>query len=264
MQLPFYKYHGNGNDFIISDNRRQNIPFTDQALIKNLCDRNFGIGADGLMLLEEKPGFDFHMRYFNSDGRESSMCGNGGRCIVHYAKEIGLIEDTALFSGIDGRHEAVIGTDGKIRLRMQDVTSLEKDGDACIINTGSPHYVIFADNVDQLDVSGEGRKIRYSKPYSEKGINVNFVEPLSDGIRIRTYERGVENETLSCGTGSVAAAICTMIRKGNGRNSVTVQTAGGLLDVSFIQTGESSFTDIWLTGPVKKVFMGVLDTDEFI
>jgi diaminopimelate epimerase len=262
MQLSFYKYHGNGNDFIIADNRTQAVPYSDQTLIRNLCNRNYGIGADGLMLLEDKPGYDFYMRYFNSDGREGSMCGNGGRCIVHFAKVLGIIDRKAIFSGIDGAHEAAIDPRGTVRLRLQDVNGIETDGHAYILNTGSPHYVIFTGNVDQLDVLKAGREVRYGEKYSENGINVNFVERLSDGIRIRTYERGVENETLACGTGSVAAALCMVAGNGSGRKNIRVETRGGILEVNFMKTGESSFSDIWLTGPVKKVFHGTLDTGD--
>ncbi len=262
MQFSFYKYHGNGNDFIIADNRSQAIPYSDQALMRILCNRNFGIGADGLMLLENKPGYDFLMRYFNSDGREGSMCGNGGRCIVHFAKELGIIDRKAVFSGIDGSHEAMIDPEGTVRLRLQDVTGVETDGPAYVLNTGSPHYVVFAGNIEHLDVLKAGREIRYSKKYYEDGINVNFVELLSEGIRIRTYERGVENETLACGTGSVAAALCTMAGKESGRKNIRVETRGGLLEVNFMKTGESAFSDIWLKGPVKKVFHGTLDTGD--
>jgi diaminopimelate epimerase len=263
MQFTFHKYHGTGNDFIISDNRLQTFDIYNHELIKLLCDRHFGIGADGMILLEENKRSDFHMRYFNSDGREGSMCGNGGRCIAYYAREIGLInKQTAIFSGIDGMHEALIGNDGLINLRMRDVTEWDRDGKAFIINTGSPHYVIFNENIDLINVIEEGRKIRYSKPFAEKGINVNFVEPGSEAVRLRTYERGVENETLSCGTGSVAAAICTVIEKGIVKNSLTVNTPGGKLEVRFVQSGKSAFSEIWLTGPVNKVFTGVLEIDE--
>jgi diaminopimelate epimerase len=261
MQLPFYKYHGNGNDFIIADNRKQEIPYSDPVLIKKLCDRNFGIGADGLMLLEDKPGFDFHMRYFNSDGNEGSMCGNGGRCIVCFARDLGIIDNTAIFSGVDGSHEARIGNGEIVQLRMQDVNSIQRDGDAYILNTGSPHYVLITGGIDELDVVEAGRKIRNSGKYREKGINVNFVEPVSDGIRIRTYERGVENETLACGTGSVAAALSTSAGNHDGKNRIRVYTMGGMLEVVFTRAG-ATFSEIWLIGPVKKVFHGSIETGD--
>lgn len=260
MKIPFWKYHGNGNDFVITDNRSGFFPVKNAALVKAICNRNFGVGADGMMLLEDAQGFDFHMRYFNSDGLEGSMCGNGGRCMVHFAKEIGLLKKTAIFSGIDGPHEATIDHNDTVHLKMQDVTEITKNDQAYIINTGSPHYILFAGDISELDVVEEGRKIRYNREYSEKGINVNFVEPAGDDLLIRTYERGVENETLACGTGSVAAALCTVIKSGNGRNRITIHTKGGPLEVSFRQTGKSSFSDIWLTGPARKVFSGTLET----
>jgi diaminopimelate epimerase len=263
MQLPFYKYHGNGNDFIIADNRKQEIPYNDRILIKKLCDRNFGIGADGLMLLEDKPGFDFYMRYFNSDGNEGSMCGNGGRCIVCFARDLGIIDKTAMFSGVDGSHEARIEPGGMVQLRMQDVNSIQRDGAAYILNTGSPHYVLITRGIDELDVIAEGRKIRNSGKYREKGVNVNFVEPAGDGIRIRTYERGVENETLACGTGSVAAALCSFTGDRKGKNRIRVYTMGGMLEVVFTRAG-STFREIWLIGPAKKVFHGIIETGDLL
>ncbi len=261
MQLNFYKYHGNGNDFIVIDNRRHIFTANNQILIKNLCDRNFGIGADGLMLLEDNPGHDFHMLYFNSDGREGSMCGNGGRCIVHFARELGIIDDTAIFSGIDGKHAARIDNVGLVHLKMQDVSKIEKDGQAYILNTGSPHYILFIDNIDQIDAVKAGRQIRYSEQFRNEGINVNFVEPADNKIRIRTYERGVENETLACGTGSVAAALCAVIEKELYSNNIKIDTRGGLLEINFRRTGKTAFTDIWLTGPAKLVFEGKIDID---
>ncbi len=261
MQLSFFKYHGTGNDFIIADNREGSFPYGNSLLIKKLCDRNFGVGGDGLMLLENNPGYDFHMRYFNSDGIEGSLCGNGGRCIVRFAREAGIIGDKALFSADDGKHEAIIGAGDQVSLRLHDVKDIETDGEAFVINTGSPHYVLFRADIDSIDVVGEGRRIRYGKKYGEKGINVNFAEKAGNRILIRTYERGVENETLACGTGSVAAALCAASGSGDGNKSIPVQTRGGLLEVSFEKTGESDFSEIWLTGPAKMVYRGTVDTD---
>lgn len=263
MQLKFHKYQGNGNDFIIIDNRENLFPADDHALIRILCNRNFGIGADGLILLENRNGFDFHMRYFNSDGREGSMCGNGGRCIINYAaEEIGLISGTANFSGIDGTHEGRIDNDGTVHLKMKDVDSVERDGMAYLIDTGSPHLIIFADRLDDIDVVKEAREIRYGKSYKEKGINVNYVRADKNCIYIRSYERGVENETLACGTGSVAAAIATAIEQENfNRRKIIVNTRGGALEVSFRRVTKFTFTDIWLTGPARQVFTGHIETD---
>jgi diaminopimelate epimerase len=260
MKLKFFKYHGNGNDFIIIDNRRNNFPLNDHKLIRALCDRNFGIGADGLMLLDEIAGFDFRMIYYNSDGVEGSMCGNGGRCIVRFAKKLGIIKKTASFSGIDGPHEAGIDEKGLVHLKMQDVKGFDKDGTAYILNTGSPHYILYCDNIDSIDVKRDGRKIRNNSKYAEKGINVNFVQLTGTGLRIRTYERGVENETFACGTGSVAAALSLVPESGFSGSSVLVETRGGNLEVSFRHSAGSSFSDIWLTGPASYVFKGSINT----
>jgi diaminopimelate epimerase len=264
MKLEFCKYQGNGNDFIIIDNRIRTFPVNDQVLIKTLCDRNFGIGADGLMLLDEISGFDFRMIYYNSDGIEGSMCGNGGRCIVHYANKLGIIDKTASFSGIDGPHKAIIDAKGLVHLKMQDVEGFEKDGPAYVFNTGSPHYILYSDNIDTVDVVRTGREIRNSLKYAGQGINVNFVQLTAKGLRIRTYERGVENETLACGTGSVAAALSLVPESGFSGSSVQVDTRGGKLEVSFSHSAISSFTDIWLTGPAKYVFKGKVDTSRIL
>ncbi len=262
MTLKFSKYHGNGNDFIIIDNRKNIFPEQDHSFIRKLCDRNFGIGADGLMLLEEQSGYDFRMVYYNSDGREGSMCGNGGRCLVKFAKTLGIIIDSAIFAGIDGIHEAVIDKSGIIRLKMQDVYKTERDDNAYIIDTGSPHYVIFTDDIDAVNVVEKGRHIRYGEQYKQKGINVNFVERTGESIRIRTYERGVENETLSCGTGSVAAALAHVCDNNSREGSVTIETRGGPLEVSY-KRDKSSFSEIWLTGPATHVFDGKINRKAF-
>ena len=263
MKLSFFKYQGTGNDFIIADNRDGSFPYGNSLLIKKLCDRNFGIGGDGMILLENIPGYDFHMRYFNSDGIEGSLCGNGGRCIVRFARETGIIDDKASFSANDGGHHAIIVAGDHVSLRLHDVKDIETDGKAYIINTGSPHYVLFSVNIDSIDVVGEGKKIRYGRKYGEKGINVNFAEKTVNRILIRTYERGVENETLACGTGSVAAAVCAVAGSEDGKKTVQVQTRGGLLEVTFEKTGES-FSNIWLTGPAKMVYRGTVDTDNIM
>ncbi len=260
MRLDFFKYQGNGNDFVVIDNRSNTFPAGDIDLISSLCNRNFGIGGDGLMLLEKKDGYDFHMRYFNSDGREATMCGNGGRCMVHFANRLGLVKRTAFFSGIDGRHEALILEKQTIRLGMKDVKAIKKDGDAFVMDTGSPHYVVFTDDIEDLDVAGRGREIRYSDKYRPEGINVNFVRILKNAIQIRTYERGVEAETLACGTGSVAAAIGSRLESPLPDHTVEVRTSGGMLEVRFKASGNSLFTDIWLTGPAQFVFEGTIDT----
>lgn len=215
------------------------------------------------MLLEKSDEYNFHMVYFNADGKEGSMCGNGGRCIVSFAAKMELITKHAIFSGSDGLHKAEIDDRGMVRLKMIDVRQIERDGRAYIIDTGSPHYVLFKDEIGRMDVYSEGRKVRYSKKYFEKGINVNFVEKQTDRILIRTYERGVESETLACGTGSVAAAIASVIDDGAFTGNVRIETRGGLLEVRFNKTGITSFSDIWLTGPVRHVFDGTVRTDNF-
>lgn len=258
MHLPFSKYQGTGNDFIIIDHRNPEIEHTDTELIQRLCDRKFGIGADGLILLEEELGFHFKMVYFNADGRESSMCGNGGRCIVAFAKQLGLIDDMASFLAIDGPHEAKVKGDW-IHLKMNNVDAVQQGDQHYVMDTGSPHYVTFVSDKTQINVFEEGRAIRQSPPFQEEGINVNFVERLSSGgIDVQTYERGVEDETLSCGTGVTAAAIAYAIdQEYNGPLQVPVQTKGGALTVQ-LNRGDQ-VTDIWLCGPATFVFDGHIE-----
>ena len=254
MKYTFYKYQGTGNDFIIFDNRQHELDFLTKNQIKSLCDRRFGIGADGLMLLENHPDFDFKMVYYNADGGESSMCGNGGRCLVQFAKDMGISSSHYHFLAVDGPHEAEIDSKGLIRLKMQDVNAIASDGADKVLDTGSPHYIRFMDDLNHLDVFTEGRKIRYNNQYSEKGINVNFVSRDNDGIRVRTYERGVENETLSCGTGVTASAIAAS--NGIGQQHVFINVEGGKLEVAFNRIDEQHCNDIWLIGPATFVFSG--------
>ena len=255
MSLIFSKYHGAGNDFIIIDNRSETFP-KEMSLIKNLCDRHFGIGADGLMLLENSPEADFYMRYFNSDGNESTMCGNGGRCITLFAKELGLIDSSAHFIGIDGAHKANIEAGNIINLKMQDVSSVVVGNNYYFINTGSPHYICFVDDVKKIDVSSKGRSIRNSFNLENGGTNVNFVDFSNEIINIRTYERGVESETLACGTGSVASAIAYCYHTRNYKPEYKIQTQGGELLVKFKRVNNSEYTDVWLKGPAIHVFDG--------
>lgn len=255
MQLPFYKYQGTGNDFILVDQRQQQyLSPTNQELIEHLCHRRFGIGADGLILLENEPNYDFRMVYFNADGRQSSMCGNGGRCIVAFAKFLGVIEEHCRFLAIDGPHEAVIQQDDWVELKMSDVQEVETDDGFYFLNTGSPHYVRFVENLEQLDVVQQGRAVRYSDRFRQEGTNVNFVQANAEGIAVATYERGVEDETLSCGTGVTAAALAYSLQQ-NGIQEVPIQAKGGNLLVRFQRT-ETGFEDIWLCGPAKQVFEG--------
>lgn len=259
MEISFYKYQGTGNDFVMIDNRHQQLSKNDTKKIKNLCDRKFGIGADGLILLEnpEKEGEDFKMVYFNADGRESSMCGNGGRCIVAFAAFLGIIENKAAFSAIDGFHEASVNGD-TVSLKMMDVEKIERGDDFLFLNTGSPHHIVFSNEVGALEVKKEGAAIRNSELYSSKGgTNVNFVEVVENILKVRTFERGVEDETLSCGTGVTAVALAAFATGKVEGNSVQMETPGGLLSVSFEQKGEG-FVNIWLTGPARQVFKGTI------
>lgn len=258
MRLHFYKYQGTGNDFVIFDNRDNTIELTLRQ-VAFLCDRRFGIGADGLMLLNAHTDYDFEMKYYNADGRESSMCGNGGRCLVKFAAEMGIALSQYRFIAIDGEHEARIENNGNVALKMNDVTSIESHFNKFVLNTGSPHYVEIVENVRKLDVYQAGRAVRYSDEYKKDGINVNFVQHTEepDKIIVRTYERGVEDETYSCGTGVTASALVNYHNE-NGYNYVCVQTKGGMLNVEFDKT-EEGYKNIWLIGPATKVFDGEIE-----
>lgn len=260
MQVNFYKYEGAGNDFIIIDNRNQTFFLNNQVeAIKKLCNRHFGIGADGLMILQNKEGYDFEMLYFNADGKEGSMCGNGGRCIVAFAKYLGIIQDKTTFLAVDGPHYAKISEEGNwVSLQMIDVQSIKIDGNAYVLNTGSPHYVLQVENLDKMDVVYNGKKIRYNDSYAALGINVNFVEDLGDYLFVRTYERGVENETFACGTGVTAVAM-TMAKKKSqlGKTHTRIKVPGGDLNVKFNYDGEH-FSEVFLEGPATLVFQGAI------
>jgi diaminopimelate epimerase len=256
MITEFYKYQGTGNDFIIIDNRTNQIDKNDTKRIRELCDRRFGIGADGFILLENDEFSDFKMVYFNADGRLSTMCGNGGRCITAFAKYLGIIESRTSFSAVDGIHEAQI--DGTVvSLKMQDVDRVEAFDSHLFLDTGSPHHVeIINDHLEKLDVKTKGFKIRYGEPYGEEGSNVNFVEQCSnDTFAVRTYERGVEDETLSCGTGVTAVALAMHTAKRTMENEVTLETRGGKLSVRFKPT-QKGYEDIWLVGIAVQVYKG--------
>ena len=259
MTLHFYKYQGTGNDFIVADNRKNELALTTEQ-INNLCDRRFGIGADGLMLLNQIAGFDFEMKYYNADGKPGTMCGNGGRCMTKFAYHLGIHRELYRFLASDGVHEAEIDIDGIVSVRMKDVTTFRKFHTDFIVDTGSPHYIKMTTNVMDLDVFKKGSEIRHSKEFEEEGINVNFVEQAEevDKIIVRTYERGVEDETLSCGTGVTAAALVCYHNE-NGFNEVEVTTLGGKLSVEFDKTDEYKFENIWLCGPAEKVFEGTVE-----
>ena len=252
MNIHFYKYHGTGNDFILIDNRAGDIVLNKEQ-ITHLCHRHFGIGADGLMLLQNEHDYDFRMVYYNSDGNESSMCGNGGRCITAFARKLKIITSKATFIAIDGGHKATINEKGKVSLHMKDVHNIVEFNTHVEIDTGSPHYVTLVDDVKKVNVFAEGRNIRNEGKYQPTGINVNFVQKVNDGIWVRTYERGVENETLSCGTGVTAAAIAT---NNSTSASTKIYTLGGALQVSFLKQAADKVTNVILTGPAQFVFEG--------
>ena len=261
MQLTFYKYQGTGNDFIIIDNRKNEVGTLTQLQIEWLCNRKFGIGADGLMLMNAKVGFDFEMIYFNADGNESSMCGNGGRCMILFASHQGIHEYTYRFIATDGEHEGEIDINNNIKLKMKNVNEIQIHNHHYILDTGSPHFVKYVNDLVNVDVIESGRNIRESKQFVKDGINVNFVETISeDTIFVRTYERGVEDETLSCGTGVTAADLISA-HNNRGFNRVEVKTPGGNLSVEYDKISDSSFGNIWLCGPANFVFKGEIEVD---
>lgn len=257
MNIPFYKYQGTGNDFVMIDDRDLQFPVS-RELIASICHRRFGVGADGLILLQNADGYDFRMVYFNADGGEGSMCGNGGRCVVRFASDLGLFEGQTRFIAVDGEHEGTVSGD-TIRLKMSNVNGVEQYEEYDFMNTGSPHYVTYVDAVEETDVVGIGSEIRYGSVYGPKGgTNVNFVEIIEDNhLGVRTYERGVEDETYSCGTGVTACALSAHIRKGWG-SPVKVETIGGSLEVAYREAGEGRFEDVFLIGPAVRVFEGNL------
>lgn len=257
MQLKFYKYQGAGNDFVLVDNRENSINQLNKESVALLCDRRFGVGADGLMLLENLPGYDFKMVYYNADGNEGSMCGNGGRCIVAFAKQLGIITDTTKFLATDGVHHAKISADGKwVSLQMIDVVEINRDGEAYVLNTGSPHYVKLATDLTIKDVYNEGYAIRNNAIYKADGINVNFTEKTDEGYFVRTFERGVENETYACGTGVTAVALAMAKHNSQfGTINTPIKVLGGNLNIRFDHDGEK-FSNIFLEGPAELVFDG--------
>lgn len=264
--LKFYKYHGTGNDFIIINNFSGEIKGLSKEIIEYLCDRHLGIGADGLMILKKPRNkyragyseYDFEMDYYNADGSGATMCGNGGRCIVAFAYKTGIIKDKAEFKASDGIHQAVIHKSGTVELKMNDVDAVNRVGDDYTCYTGSPHYISFVDDIEKINVYKEGQKIRYSEKYKDAGINVNFVEAVNaTTINVRTYERGVEDETLSCGTGSVASALTYAENNNVYSAQYTVNVKGGTLKVRF-EKKEKRYVNIWLIGPAIFVYEGIV------
>jgi diaminopimelate epimerase len=259
VSLSFYKYHGTGNDFILIDDRQGSFN-ADTSIIKRLCSRRFGIGADGLITLYRRDGFDFGMKYYNSDGCESSMCGNGGRCIVAFADFLSPGRDAFTFFAADGMHTGTIlernGNVYRIKLSMKDVMDYSLSGEDYILDTGSPHFVRFVNDIGILDVRENGRMIRNIGNFQPGGINVNFVKVEGDRIIVRTYERGVEDETLSCGTGVTASALAFAASNNLDEGIVSIHTAGGILKLYFERNGKG-FNNIFLEGPAEKVFEGI-------
>ena len=257
-KINFSKYQGAGNDFILIDNRTGCFDRNNVDLVNKMCDRRFGIGADGLMLLQDTNNYDFEMVYYNADGKEGTMCGNGGRCIVAYARDLQIITEKTDFLAVDGPHQADISLD-QVNLEMIDVDVVDRDQDAFVINTGSPHFVQKVENLRHYDVYQNGYTIRNNDTYGEKGINVNFVEKENDGYFVRTFERGVEDETLACGTGATAAAMAMAIDQNmEGNIEIPIRVLGGQLYISFFKKG-SSFTQVRLKGPANFVFSGEIE-----
>lgn len=254
MDLAFAKYQGAGNDFVLLDNRQQNIALT-TTQIAFLCDRKFGIGADGLMLLENDNTSDFRMIYFNADGNQSTMCGNGGRCIAAFAYSLGIVGKEMTFTAIDGLHKATINPDNTVSLHMSDVNEVLVQEQFTYLNTGSPHVVQWVDSIEDYDVVAKGSAIRNHSAFAPGGTNVNFITKTDSGICIRTYERGVEDETLACGTGVTAAAIVS-VEEVNGNFSIPVKAMGGNLSVSFEKIDGNTYRNIILTGGAQFVFSG--------
>ncbi len=258
MKLNFFKYQGAGNDFVVIDNRNQIFNGNDPRLIAFLCDRRFGIGGDGLMLLEQVDIYDFKMVYFNSDGFEASMCGNGGRCIVSFAKHLGLIDQSTRFLAADGVHDALIDSKGLVDLRLNDVDQITVFEDGYFLNTGVPHFVKFVEDLSVIDVAQEGRELRYDPRFQTSGTNVNFVQQKGKHLVVYTYERGVECETLACGTGVSASALSAAFKSGILNGQFDIEAKGGKLSVRF-KGSNGHYSDVWLKGPALQVFEGFIE-----
>lgn len=258
-ELRFQKWQATGNDFVIVDNRNGIIRDLSSEWISRICNRNFGVGADGFMFIQNHPELDFEMKYFNANGLEAEMCGNGARSIIGFVKNMGIISDSTSFKAIDGLHSGwIIGKD-QYRIKMVDVNAIKKNNQGIFLNTGVPHLVIFSEDPEQIEVVKQGREIRYSMEFAPKGTNVNYANYSDDILRMRTYERGVENETLSCGTGAVAAAIATEYLNNYDKSTYEVLVPGGKLQVSFERTGKEQFRNIYLEGEAKMVFEGIIE-----
>lgn len=256
MELTFYKYQGTGNDFVIVDNRQELFPKNNTKLVARLCDRKFGIGADGLMLLESSKNTDFKMVYYNADGNFSTMCGNGGRCLVAFAEYLGVISKNTTFEAVDGLHEATI-KGNIVNLKMIDVDNIIVKNEYAFADTGSPHHVELVENIGDFDVFTNGKRIR-NEIYGTEGSNVNFVTQQNDTtFRVRTYERGVEDETLACGTGVTAVALAMHKTQKTESTDIKLIVEGGELSVSFIPE-KDGYTNVYLKGPAVQVFKGTI------
>jgi diaminopimelate epimerase len=264
MKVEFYKYQGTGNDFVMIDDRANSFPDANVELIERLCDRRFGIGADGLILLRNIEGFDFQMVYFNADGRPSTMCGNGGRCIAAFASFLGIGKDTVSFLAADGPHTAEF-VDNQVSLQMKDVEMISPRASAYVLDTGSPHFVLFDSEIEKMNIIKLAKAIRHNAEFNDQGINVNFVQ-VDDvsHIKVRTYERGVEDETYSCGTGVVASAISYYHKfkpkdESKADAVVNVTTQGGPLQVMFDFDNSQRYVNVRLIGPAVQVFKGEVE-----
>lgn len=253
--MNFYKYQGTGNDFVMIDNRQNKIDKSDLKLVAKLCDRKFGIGADGLILIENHPEVDFDMIYFNADGTKS-FCGNGSRCAVAFANYLGIIENKTTFNAIDGIHEATINGE-LIELKMGDVSNVEQGQDYFFIETGSPHYIQYTASVQEIDIVPTAHKVRYNERFKEKGTNVNFVQKVGETLEMRTYERGVEDETLSCGTGATAVALAMHQNKKTTATKIKISVQGGVLEIQF-EVNDKGYSQIFLSGPAEQVYSGTI------
>ena len=259
MQIEFYKYQGTGNDFVMIDNRSDFFPKKNIQLIAHLCDRRFGIGGDGLILLENDSDTDFKMVYYNSDGNQSSMCGNGGRCLVAFAKKLNVIDNSCTFIATDGLHHATIAENGLVSLQMIDVANVKTTPEYTFLNTGSPHHVQMVEDLENCNIKDDGAAIRYGALYGKEGSNINFVKQIdNDTFSLRTYERGVEDETLSCGTGATATAIAMNATGKTNSTSINLNVEGGKLEVSFDKMNDQ-FTNVFLIGPAEFVFKGMIE-----
>lgn len=259
MQLKFYKYQGTGNDFVMIDNRSNTFPKENTQLVARLCDRRFGIGADGLILLDNDTDTDFRMVYYNSDGNLSSMCGNGGRCLVAFAKKLNVIQDETTFIATDGLHYAKVAEDGIVSLQMIDVEEIKNTENYSFLNTGSPHHVQVVSDLEHYNVKENGAAIRYGDLYGQQGSNINFVKKIDDTtFSLRTYERGVEDETLACGTGATAVAIAMNATGQTHLNAINLNVEGGKLSVSFNKEN-GKYTNVFLKGPAEFVFEGTIE-----